>query len=63
MMAICGMSDTLDAAFGEGWHHGGKLDIRLVNVVWVNDVLTTKGLQAGLANVDYRGVTAEEVIA
>jgi len=43
MMAICGMSDTLDAAFGEGWHHGGKLDIRLVNVVWVNDVLTTKG--------------------
>ncbi len=24
------------------------------------DVLTTKGLQAGLANVDYRGVTAEE---
>jgi acyl dehydratase len=43
MMAICGMSDTLDAAFGAGWHHGGKLDIRLVNVVWVNDVLTTKG--------------------
>ena len=43
MMAICGMSDTLDAAFGEGWQHGGKLDIRLVNVVWVNDVLTTKG--------------------
>ena len=43
MMAICGMSDTLDAAFGAGWHHGGKLDVRLVNVVWVNDVLTTKG--------------------
>jgi acyl dehydratase len=43
MMAICGMSDTLDASFGAGWHHGGKLDIRLVNVVWVNDVLTTKG--------------------
>jgi acyl dehydratase len=43
MMAICGMSDTLDEAFGTGWHHGGKLDVRLVNVVWVNDVLTTKG--------------------
>lgn len=43
MMAICGMSDTLDAAFGAGWHHGGKLDVRLVNVVWVNDVLTTRG--------------------
>ena len=43
MMAICGMSDTLDAAFGAGWHHGGKLDVRLVNVVWVDDVLTTRG--------------------
>jgi acyl dehydratase len=43
MMAICGMSDTLDASFGAGWQHGGKLDVRLVNVVWVNDVLTTKG--------------------
>jgi acyl dehydratase len=43
MMAICGMSDTIDATFGPGWHHGGKLDVRLVNVVWVNDVLTTKG--------------------
>ena len=43
MMAICGMSDTLDANFGAGWQHGGKLDLRLVNVVWLNDVLTTKG--------------------
>lgn len=43
MMAICGMSDTLDANFGAGWQSGGKLDLRLVNVVWVNDVLTTKG--------------------
>jgi len=43
MMAICGMSDTLGASFGAGWQHGGKLDLRLVNVVWLNDVLTTKG--------------------
>jgi len=43
MMAICGLSDTLEANFGTGWQHGGKLDLRLVNVVWVNDVLTTKG--------------------
>ena len=41
MMAICGMSDTLDANFGAGWQHGGKLDLRLVNVVWLNDVLVT----------------------
>lgn len=43
MMSICFLSDTLAASFGPGWHHGGKLDVRLVNVVWVEDVLTVRG--------------------
>jgi acyl dehydratase len=43
MMAICFVSDTLAAHFGAGWHHGGKLDVRLVNVVWVEDRLTVRG--------------------
>ncbi|MEW6272041.1 MAG: MaoC family dehydratase [Thermodesulfobacteriota bacterium] len=43
MMAICFVSDTLAAQFGAGWHHGGKLDVRLVNVVWVEDRLTVRG--------------------
>jgi acyl dehydratase len=30
-------------AFGIGWHLAGKLDVRLVNVVWPNDTLTTRG--------------------
>jgi len=43
MMSICFLSDTLAERFGEGWQHGGKLDVRLVNVVWVEDRLTVKG--------------------
>jgi acyl dehydratase len=43
MMSVCFVSELMTHAFGLGWHLGGKLDIRLVNVVWVNDVLTTRG--------------------
>lgn len=43
MMTICFLSDTLAERFGEGWQHGGRLDVRLVNVVWVDDKLTVRG--------------------
>ncbi|HEY8516232.1 MAG TPA: MaoC family dehydratase [Candidatus Binatia bacterium] len=43
MMPICFVSDTLAAYFGAGWHYGGKLDVRLVNVVWVEDRLKVRG--------------------
>jgi len=43
MMSLCFVSDLMSRAFGLGWHAGGKLDVRLVNVVWVNDALTTRG--------------------
>ena len=33
----------MTGAFGDGWHRGGKLDLRLVNVVWGSDVLTVRG--------------------
>ena len=41
MMSVCFVSELMTHAFGLGWQLGGKLDVRLVNVVWVNDVLTT----------------------
>jgi acyl dehydratase len=43
MMSLCFVSELMSRAFALGWHTGGKLDVRLVNVVWVNDVLTTRG--------------------
>jgi acyl dehydratase len=43
MMAVCFVSELLTRAFGAGWHAGGKLDVRLVNVVWVEDAITARG--------------------
>ena len=43
MMSVCFISDVLTARLGLGWHCGGKLDVRLVNVVWAGDTLTTRG--------------------
>jgi acyl dehydratase len=43
MLSVCLLADALAARFGAGWHQGGKLDVRLVNVVWPGDVLTPRG--------------------
>jgi len=42
MMSVCFVSELMTRAFGLGWHLAGKLDVRLVNVVWVNDAVTTR---------------------
>ena len=43
MMSVCFVSELMTLRFGAGWHHGGKLDVRLVNVVWPGDAITTTG--------------------
>ncbi len=43
MMSVCFVADTVGAHYGAGWVHGGKLDVRLVNVVWPGDVVATHG--------------------
>jgi acyl dehydratase len=43
MMSVCFVADLMAARFGAGWQHGGKLDVRLVNVVWANDAVSTRG--------------------
>ena len=43
MLSVCFVSDLMTQAFGAGWLAGGKMDVRLVNVVWVDDVLATRG--------------------
>ena len=39
MLPICVLSDLLTRDFGEGWLAGGKLDVRLVNVLWANETV------------------------
>ena len=43
MLSVCFVADLMTARFGDGFHAGGKLDVRLVNVVWPKDVITTRG--------------------
>jgi hypothetical protein len=43
MMSVCFVADLLTKHFGLGFLASGKLDVRLVNVVWPGDVITTQG--------------------
>jgi len=43
MLSVCFVAELMAHAFGLGWHLAGKLDVRLVNVVWPRDVLVTRG--------------------
>src|SRR5262249_29556809 len=44
MMSVCFVADAMALQFGDGWQYGGTLDVRLVNVVWPRDAITTTGL-------------------
>ncbi len=44
MMSVCFLADVLERRFGAGFHRGGRLDVRLVNVVWANDTVTARGM-------------------
>ncbi|RMF23092.1 MAG: hypothetical protein D6760_06100 [Deltaproteobacteria bacterium] len=39
MLPICLLSELLTAEFGDGWIAGGKMDVRLVNVLWANETV------------------------
>lgn len=39
MMSVCFLSELMTREFGDGWFHGGKLAVSLVNVVWPEDRL------------------------
>lgn len=43
MMSTCFLSEMLTNRFGGGWLASGKMDARLVNIVWGSDKLTCRG--------------------
>jgi hypothetical protein len=43
-MALCFLSGLLERELGLGWLAGGKMDVRLVNVVWAEDVVTPRAV-------------------
>jgi len=51
MLPICFLSELLAGQFGAGWPAGGKMDVRLVNVLWGGESVT--------ANAEITGETPE----
>jgi acyl dehydratase len=43
MMSVCFVADLLTQRWGDGFLAGGKLDVRLVNVVWPGDAVAARG--------------------
>ena len=43
MMSVCFVADLMTKRYGTGFLAGGKLDVRLVNVVWPGDAITSAG--------------------
>jgi len=42
MLPICFISELLTRDFREGWLAGGKMDVRLVNVLWANETVSAR---------------------
>ena len=42
MMSTCFVSQALQDAFGMGWLRGGKMSVKLTNVLWVDEAATTR---------------------
>lgn len=42
MMSTCFVSEVMQREFADGWTVGGKMDVRLTNVLWVDEAVTTR---------------------
>ena len=43
MMSVCFIADLATSRYGSGFLAGGKLDVRLVDVVWPGDAIAPRG--------------------
>jgi acyl dehydratase len=42
MMSTCFVSQLMQDAFGMGWVEGGRMSVKLVNVLWVDESVTAR---------------------
>ena len=43
MMSTCFVSQIMHDSFGEGWLQGGKMSVKLTNVLWVDEHVVARG--------------------
>jgi acyl dehydratase len=44
MLSVCHVAEMMTKRFGLGFYYGGRLDVRLVNVLWCNEISAAHGL-------------------
>jgi acyl dehydratase len=44
MMSLCFISEMMTDRFGTGWYQGGRMNVNLVNVLWPEESVRTRGL-------------------
>ena len=54
MMSVCFVADLMTKRFGAAFLAAGKLDVRLVNVVWPGDAITARGRVREVVREDTR---------
>jgi acyl dehydratase len=42
MMSTCFVSQVMQSHFGRGWLEGGRMSVKLVNVLWVDETVTAR---------------------
>ncbi len=43
MMSTCFVAQVMQDAFGRGWVEGGRMSVKLTNVLWVDETVTCRG--------------------
>jgi acyl dehydratase len=43
MMSTCFVHQLMQDAFGRGWSTGGRMSVKLTNVLWVDEAVTVRG--------------------
>jgi len=43
MMSTCFVSQLMQNHFGEGWLRGGRMSVKLTNVLWVDESVSVHG--------------------
>ena len=43
MMSTCFVSQVMQDEFGMGWLEGGRMSVKLINVLWVDENVTAHG--------------------
>ena len=59
LLSTCLMSQVMGNAFGQGWFAGGRMDVKLVNVLWADETIRAR---AKLREVRPEGTRRRQVV-